>query len=330
MKIVPKPIFIGSLALSHIDFKSIVRNYQDSDIEIINKSIINRMTRSKDRDLLFLNQPSYESFVEQYPFYFENYEIVSESITDKFKVKHIVYKRNSEDFIEVSIALTEDCTTALLFDYLDDMYEAEVGYYPNVDMLYTLKMSHRYLKNSPHFYKTMVDIRFMRKLGAEIFDQEWYVDRIKETYDYQHPKLNVASKDFFTSNVNYVYNHDSIHLAMAHLDKPAYQYYMSGNAEVHCSKETFLSQPRAICMFGVLEEVYVLALERSQIPNNFKVDPKVSFMIALEKVCTSITSGWFREYAWENYEIIKHLYDETYVDKFKAGLESGIIQPFEK
>lgn len=55
---------------------------------------------------------------------------------------------------------------------------------PSLNVLYMLKMSHRYLKDSPHFLKTMQDIHAMRKLGA-VIPAEWesfYQDRMRDTY----------------------------------------------------------------------------------------------------------------------------------------------------
>ena len=40
--------------------------------------------------------------------------------------------------------------------------------YASLNGLYALKMSHRYLRNSPHFLKTMQDIKLMREHGATI------------------------------------------------------------------------------------------------------------------------------------------------------------------
>ena len=36
----------------------------------------------------------------------------------------------------------------------------EFGLIPNLDLLFCLKASHRYLKNSPHFWKTAIDYLF--------------------------------------------------------------------------------------------------------------------------------------------------------------------------
>lgn len=219
-----------------------------------------------------------------------------------------------------------------------------------LDVLYTLKMSHRHLKNSPHFMKTMRDIRSMRKLGAKIFDEGWLKRREDETYTYNHPKLNVMKGDFFRGDgVEYVYDHDDIHNAVAHyydhsdsdemtsslpvkfkpnpaIPRPAYTLYMQDGAEVQCSRQKFFDAPEAVRLYGVLEEAYVLALERSQIPHRGNVTPRRSFQIALEKVCTSITSGWFREYAWENYDRVWELYSDDYVDRFWKAVDSGMVR----
>jgi len=196
----------------------------------------------------------------------------------------------------------------------------------SLNVLYMLKMSHRFKKNSPHFLKTMKDIHFMRSLGAEITGElvDIYNKRMKETYNYSHPKLNVSSGEFFSGDgVNYVYQHDDIHDAIALYDKPAFRYYMFEGAQVLTSMDKFFEVEEEYRLLGVYEEACVLALERSQIPNNFEIDPERSFMIALMKICTSITSGRFRTYAWENYFKVVNLYHSLgktdYIERFKAN-----------
>jgi hypothetical protein len=56
---------------------------------------------------------------------------------------------------------------------------------------------------------------------------------------------------------------------------------------------------------------------------------EVSFLKALEKVCTSITSGWWREFAWENYEAALAMHDRNYVDRFWKAVEAGTVGPYE-
>lgn len=202
-----------------------------------------------------------------------------------------------------------------------------------LDWLYTLKMSHRFRKNSPHFAKTMSHIHDMRHRGAKIINLDWYKQRVKETLN-KHPNLNQDKKDFFnTPGIIYKYDHDSIHRAIALYDKPAYQYYIDPKKEVWCDRELFAQCSREIKIAGVLEESLVLALERSQIPNDFNLDKDKSFKYALEKVCTSITSGWFRTWAWEHYYEILNAYNNLpfdYTKKFKQQLDKGIVLPFEE
>lgn len=195
-----------------------------------------------------------------------------------------------------------------------------------------MKLSHRYLKNSPHFLKTMRDIQHLRTVcGLNEMQQEWLKKREVETYIYKHPRLDVDKEAFFKDDgIRYLYDHDSIHLTQGLIwnliqqrPQPAYTYYMKEGSEVMTSKQKFFNNGERVRLHGVYEETCVLALERSQIPYNFKPDPKKSFEKALMKVCTSITSGWFREYAWENYDKVVSLYKQLgeadYIERFNEN-----------
>ncbi len=200
---------------------------------------------------------------------------------------------------------------------------------PSLNFLYTLKMSHRFLKDSPFFLKTMKHIHLMRELGAEIRPayKHFLKEREVETYYYGHPKLNVDRKTFFSDDgVNYVFDHDSIHEVVKHLEKPAYNYY--SNQEVMCSKKLWDKCSYEVQLFGGLEEALVLAIERSQVPFKGKVDPVKSFKMALFKVCTSITSGWFRSFCYENYFQIVEAFeknDTDYVERFWDAVNKGKV-----
>lgn len=255
-------------------------------------------------------------------------------------------------------------TAQWLLDYFDIGQDGSSIAPPHV--LLALKLSHRYLRNSPHFLKTMRTIQFLRKqgvtLGAKLTD--WLPIREAATYVYNHPKLNVSKDAFFDGDgVDYIYDHDSIHLAVALTKQydynqdyqqeiitthPAYSFYMKDGSDVMTSKEKFMSVSENIRLYGVYEETCVLALERSQIPFNmmpteegvpvwFDRDrsgpsPRKSFEYALMKVCTSITSGWFREYAWENYDKVIDLYNELgeddYIKRFTAN--QHLLKPYQK
>jgi hypothetical protein len=216
---------------------------------------------------------------------------------------------------------------------------------PNVVL--TLKLSHRYLKNNPHFRKTMDDILALRGLGYSVPPelQDWFKRREKATYYYKHPSLERNKKQFFSGDgVEYKYEHDDIHAALATLPdpdwpfcmdedmqktSPAYKYFQADGAEVKTDKKKFFDLPTHVKLLSVLEESYVLALERSQIPCNFEIAPRTSFLIALEKVCTSITSGWWREYAWEHYYQVLAMYNDDYVARFIKAEAEGRVRLYQ-
>lgn len=237
--------------------------------------------------------------------------------------------RKGDTYIEGDIAWEGSSSEKFL-----ELMEAEgCEKYASLNGLYALKMSHRYLRNSPHFGKTMEDIQTMRELGAEIpmHYMEFMELREKETYYYKHPNLDQNKNNFFeTEGVEYTYDHDTIHEAVKVGEKPAYTYFLENGAQVKCSKEKFEKLDYVVQLRAVLEEAYTLALERALIPFNFESTPRKAFSTALMKVCTSITSGWFREFAWEHYDEVWSLYNDDYAEKFKVALTKGEILPYTK
>ena len=208
---------------------------------------------------------------------------------------------------------------------------------PSLDVLYTIKMSHRFKKTNriSEFEKTLSHILLMEKNGAKITDdlKEIYKIRMEETYNYSHPKLNKTKSEFFTDDVPYIYDHDTIHEAVKFLDKPMYRYFIIPEQEVLCSKELFNALSHNDKLLAVYEEASVLALERSIIPYKITDQDKIKekFRFALMKVCTSITSGWFREFAWRNYfQVLKMNTNNDFYFKFLDGLDSGIVKKMER
>jgi hypothetical protein len=80
----------------------------------------------------------------------------------------------------------------------------------------------------------------------------------------------------------------------------------------------------------VLEEAYVIALERRIIPMIFGggggYTSEEALDWALMRVCTTLCSGWFRNFATNNYYDIKRLSNKNYVEKFLTEYENGNIK----
>ena len=213
--------------------------------------------------------------------------------------------------------------------------DTSFGKIPNLDLLFTIKSSHKYKKfqNSDHmFWKTAIDYHMMQRAGATVRPE--YNDFLKlresETYTYKHPKLNTDKKNFFADyDLEYIFDHDSIHEAVKLQERPAYTYYIKDGEQVMCSKQKFLDAPIEIQLAGVMEEAATLALERSLIPHPGVWNETKAWQFALAKVCSSITSGWFRKFSFDNIFNVMDLYfGYRYFDRFKAGLNNGIVKPF--
>jgi len=192
--------------------------------------------------------------------------------------------------------------------------------------LLLLKESHKY-KPGFHFEKTMHQLKQIREIGLQLNSEEKEI--LKRREEATHKKgysLSKKKEEFFVDNVPYEYDHDSIHEAVKMRDKPMYQYYMKDGAQVQCDKDKWDALQPIYKLQGVLEEVQVLALERAVIP--FGTPPQRAFEIALEKVCTTITGGWFREFAYENYDFLKKSYSDDFVKKFGRALTEGKIKKY--
>ncbi|AZU98059.1 hypothetical protein SEPL_310 [Salmonella phage SE_PL] len=275
----------------------------------------------KDLDYMCTN----DELDEQIKYFstYKNFELVTRTET----YCHLKFNNMNYEFY---IAKDNNSTEQLL------RYCNAIGtdVYAPLDVLYAIKLSHRYLRNSPHFIKTRTDIRDMERMGANVFDPD--LKRIlelreKETYNYSHPVLDQPKETFFQDEVGYIYDHDTIHEAIAIMDKPAYKNYMKDGAEVMVDKKKFFECNEHIQLLGVYEETCVLALERCLVPYP-DVRPKDAFITALIKVCTSITSGWFREFAYNNFYKVIQMYrefgEDDFVQRFNAN--QHMIKPFKE
>jgi hypothetical protein len=206
---------------------------------------------------------------------------------------------------------------------------------PSASLLFAIKDAHKYKKfnsSAANFWKHTIDWHCMKKLGCVIKDEhkEFHKLRQKESYAAQkHPKLNVSKDNFFKDdNITYKYDHDSIHFSAAANGIPAYTLYMKDNEPVLTDKNKFFAFSRDIQLAGVIEEATVLAIERSKVPYGDLWSDKQAWTFALAKVCTTITSGWFREFAFNNiFEVLK-LYPENYWKKFQEDVKSGLVKPY--
>lgn len=262
--------------------------------------------------------------------------------TNKSKIEiKKVYEEKGKMIVEgdsnLEFEIIKENHSSQLFEKLvqedKDTLETSFGLIPNLDILFTLKTSHRYLKNSPHVFKNLQDWHAMRAFGAKVRPeyQQFLKMREEETYARQkHPSLTKQTKESFFSEehgIIYLYDHDSLHESIKHLDMPAYKYYAKDGDPIKSDKAKFFALDEKIRLYGALEEASVLALERALIPHFEKwQSPKQAWLFAFSKVITSITSGWFRQWCYENAPMIIKNYPQDFYEKFQQGLENGLVK----
>lgn len=181
----------------------------------------------------------------------------------------------------------------------------------SLDELYTLKVSHSFwdLGNGT-WPKHLAHIKLMRHHGAKLIP-ELYEIAYKE-WETRHGKkkvnLDQDKTEFFNNNVPRIYEHDSIHEAIAFNNKPMFNKILADGEEVKTSREKFekLSHKEKIQL--VQEETMVLSLERDLIPgaelrgkniDHFQI--MESFSKQLKLLVTQYSKGWFPLWIVENY-----------------------------
>ena len=218
------------------------------------------------------------------------------------------------------------------FSEMKELFGVDVGYYYAPDVLcWMLKESHKY-KDSVHFEKTREDVLRYRQLNGGTFPAKFnheglsaiLAKREEETY---RPviKLDVEKDKFFANDgIDYsICPHDTIHELIALGYRPAYTKIQVPGSDVMCDKNLWFNSTLETKFHCVIEEARVIAIERGILPfgkTYVKEDEALKlFKTALQKICTTLCSGWFREFAWTNYDLIirKHLdYEEVNTTNF--------------
>lgn len=163
----------------------------------------------------------------------------------------------------------------------------------------------------------------MMKLELDDFDKEFLKTRTrltKEKFGDRVPSLNQTNEDFFDDYVTKHFDHDYVHEYVAYYDKPLYTRLKYDYDLAKCEKKLWNKLTFEDKIKCVLEECYVIGLERFIVPkllNKQSHQPfRFAVVSALNKVCTTLTSGWFRDFAIDNYMKILDNIDCTKMELF--------------
>ena len=187
------------------------------------------------------------------------------------------------------------------------------------DFLLTVKASHS--NWNVHWGKTMHDILFLKRKGAKI-NEDIYKKLVKD-WKKVHGRESTPLKDrtadqFFDDAVNRKYVHDDIHEAVAFGDEPLYKKILKEEGKVDCCKKKFDNLEFCDKVKLIKEEIFVTALERWVIPNDYEYSAGRAYNAALKKFVTTMSSGWISFWMIDNFESIMRA-DYDYVEAFKKN-----------
>lgn len=134
------------------------------------------------------------------------------------------------------------------------------------------------------------------------------------------PNLNQSVNTFFVDAVTKKFEHDYLHELFAYDGKPMYTKMQRDKTRAWCEKDMWDKFTEHEKLWSVAEETYVIATERFLVPTNFKHYEKMAYVKSLEKVCTTLCKGWFRDYAIDNYPTVLNMFDSNRIAKVKPHL----------
>lgn len=193
-------------------------------------------------------------------------------------------------------------------------------------MLYVLKRSHAWRhrnheKTLTHLWKGGLH---KHKPLPRSFDDDLLTKRIKltkEAYPQGNPNLNQSVEDFFDDPVKKIYEHDWLHELYAFDGVPMYTKLQPDPSKAWCAKDLWDALPHDNKVYCVQEETYVIATERFLVPTGYKFPAKLAYLKSLNKVCTTLCSGWFRDFAIDNYGTILEGFDQNVVNRVREEIQ---------
>jgi hypothetical protein len=198
------------------------------------------------------------------------------------------------------------------------------GHVPPIEYLYLMKRSHVYWQ--VHWQKTISDLTYMKPYCGNFLREhvDFFNARLAENEakfgKRFEARLNQSNAQFFAKSeraLKRVYEHDDLHDIVKYHDTPMYQVLKNDPSKAWIDKQLFERQSHENKLRTVREEAMVIALERYVIPGK-ETDPLKAYGRALMRICTNLTSGWFREFAIDHWGEIQTP-DVDYVELFEAA-----------
>ena len=193
----------------------------------------------------------------------------------------------------------------------------------NLEGLAVMYRSHLW-RQSPKFQKHIG--RYHLYLKPYLMDYDVMLDRQRMTIKelgVSNPNLNQPNDDFFNDPVEKKYNHDWVHELAAHYDKPLYTRMKRDFSLAKCERDMWEGFDYRDKVLTCLEEAYVIATERCMVPNEWNFNRLKAMNVAITKLCTTLTSGWFRDFCIDNWDELWYNVDLNKLDDIKEKINDA-------
>lgn len=142
----------------------------------------------------------------------------------------------------------------------------------------------------------------------------------KKAYPQCQSNLTKEVGSFFNDAVKRKYNHDYLHSLFAYEEKPMYTKLQLNPKLAKCEEDLWNKLSYEQKVQCVAEETQVIATERFLVPKDWDYPAKAAYMKALQKVCTTLTSGWFRDFALDNYPSVVQMFSRNKFNEVQQRL----------
>jgi hypothetical protein len=142
--------------------------------------------------------------------------------------------------------------------------------------------------------------------------------------------LNRYNKDFLDEeklSIPVFVDHDLLHEMLAYGPKPIQDLIRPDPTKALCSPRMFFieltPEQRLQC---VKEEGLIIAMERKILPR-FEKHHQKAYFYSIKRICTSLTRGWFRTFAVDNWPVVWKLDRDLMplVKKIREDYEKNMI-----
>lgn len=236
-------------------------------------------------------------------------------------------KHNDIEFIDIELLNNKDVVLSY-FIWIDTSVGQLVVGIPPIEYLYAIKRSHMhrpisFSKHIIHLHKLKKIVTFPLSSPCQSFLKE-RTRLTKLKWPDRTPSLNKSNDEFFDDYVKKEYVHDHIHVIVALNDTPIYERMKKDFTQAKCEKDMWAQLSHLEKIQCVQEEAMTISLERFIIPKKYNFNERMGFFKAMEKICTTLTGSWFRDFAIDNWLEITDTMPK-YVEKFKLAVDEKRI-----